>query len=75
MDSQLRPNMLSLCLDGDTELDTNIIISINPGLLLINLGASDAKFTAIEGAMACMQVINDPTSSGIYHAFGYEALY
>ncbi len=68
-------NMLSLCLDGDTELSNNIIISINPGLLLTNLGASDAKFTTQEGAKAFMQVVKDADYSGIYHAFGDEALY
>ena len=68
-------NMLSLCLDGDTELGNNIILSINPGLLLTNLGASDANFTAWEGAKAVMQVVKDADCSGIYHAFGDEALY
>jgi len=68
-------NMLSLCLDGDTELGNNIILSINPGLLLTNLGASDAKFTAREGAKAFMQVVKDADCSGVYHAFGDEAVY
>ncbi len=68
-------NMLSLCLDGDPDLDTNIIMSINPGLLLTNLGASDAQCSAQEGARAVIQVVNDTKESGIYHAFGDEALY
>lgn len=68
-------NMLSLCLEGDTELDKNIIISINPGLLLTKLGASDAKFSAREGAKAFMQVVSAAKNSGLYHAFGDEVWY
>jgi len=68
-------NMLSLCLAGDTELVGNTVISINPGLLLTDLGATDAKYTADEGARAFVQVINDASTGGVYHAFGDEALY
>ena len=68
-------NMLSLCLAGDTELAGDIVISINPGLLLTDLGATEAKYTADEGAKAFMQVINDASTSGVYHAFGDKALY
>ncbi len=68
-------NMLSLCLVGDSELEGLIVISINPGLLLTDCGASDAKHSAEVGAEKFIKVVNNATKSGIYHAFEAEALY
>jgi len=68
-------NMLSLCLAGDPELSDLTVISINPGLLMTDSGAPDAVHTADDGAKAFVEVITRATTSGIYHAFGDEALY
>ncbi|MEN8190930.1 MAG: SDR family NAD(P)-dependent oxidoreductase [Thermodesulfobacteriota bacterium] len=68
-------NMLSLCLQGDEELAGTVIISINPGLLLTDLGASDASHSAEDGARAFIEVVRNADHSGMYHAFGDEALY
>lgn len=68
-------NMLSLCLAGDPELEGLIVISINPGLLLTDCGASDAKQSAELGAENFIQVVNRAATSGMYHAFGDEALF
>lgn len=68
-------NMLSLCLAGDPELEDLIVISINPGLLLTDCGASDAKYSAEVGAERFVKVVNAATRSGMYHAFDDEALF
>ena len=68
-------NMLSLCLANDRELASNRILSINPGLLQTDSGSSDAEYTAEQGAIAVITVIDNAIESGIYHAFGQEALY
>ncbi|MDO6526763.1 SDR family NAD(P)-dependent oxidoreductase [Motilimonas sp. 1_MG-2023] len=68
-------NMLSLSLANDTELSNNVIVSINPGLLQTDSGSSDAKFSAKDGALAFIETIDNAKLSGIYHAFGEEALY
>ncbi len=68
-------NMLSLCLSNDPELFGTKVISLNPGLLLTDSGSSDARHTAKEGAEAFIATVNEANSSGIYHAFGEEALY
>ena len=68
-------NMLALCLAGDPELAELTIVSINPGLLLTDCAASDAEHSAEEGATRCIAIINEAETSGIYHAFGDEALY
>lgn len=68
-------NMLFLCLSNDPELSGATIISINPGLLRTDSGSSDAKYSAREGALALMSVVNEVNSNGIYHSFGEEALY
>lgn len=68
-------NMLSLCMASDPELKDNLVISVNPGLLKTDSGASDASHTASDGALAVISVIANAKSSGIYHAFGGEACY
>lgn len=68
-------NMLSLCMANDPELSGSIVISMNPGLLKTDSGASDASHTAAEGANAFASVVSGATTSGVYHAFGDEAAY
>ncbi len=68
-------NMLSLCLANDSELANAVVLSINPGLLQTDSGSSDAEHTAEQGAIAVITVIDNAIESGIYHAFGQEALY
>ena len=68
-------NMLSLSLSNDFQLDDNIIISINPGLLQTDSGSDDAKYSAKEGALSFISTIQNVNSNGIYHAFGEESLF
>ena len=68
-------NMLSLCLANDPELASSVVLSINPGLLKTDSGSSDAEHSAEQGAAAVIATINQAAESGIYHAFGQEALY
>ncbi len=68
-------NMLSLSLINDSELESAIIISINPGLLQTDSGSDDAEFSAKEGALAFISTIKEVNESGIYHAFDEKALY
>ena len=68
-------NMLSLFMQNDNDLRNAIIMSVNPGLLLTDSGASDAKYTAEEAADKIFNLVNSAKESGIYHTFGDEALY
>ena len=68
-------NMLSICMQNDPDLKKVIIMSVNPGLLLTDSGASDAEHTAEDGAEKIYNLIKHTNKSGIYHAFKGEALY
>ena len=68
-------NMLSLCLSRDPEFEDIIVISLNPGLLKTESGSPEANHSADDGAKAVIDVVDKATASGIYHAFGDEALY
>ena len=68
-------NMLSLCMRNDCDLKNAIIMSVNPGLLLTDSGASDAKYTAEDAADKIFSLVDSVRESGMYHAFGDEALY
>ena len=50
-------------------------MSVNPGLLLTDCGASDAEHTAEDGAERIYHLIQSTKKSGIYHAFEDDALY
>ena len=68
-------NMLSVFMQNDPDLANVIIMSINPGLLLTDLGVSDAEHTAEDGSERIYNLIKSTEKSGIYHAFEGEPLY
>jgi len=68
-------NMLSVCMQNDPDLKGVPIMSVNPGLLLTDCGASDAQHSAEEGADNLFRLTESVNESGIYHAFGHEATY
>jgi NAD(P)-dependent dehydrogenase (short-subunit alcohol dehydrogenase family) len=68
-------NMLSLCMANDPELAGTTVISLNPGLLRTASGSDDASYTAKEGAVKVAEVVSSAGLSGMYHAFGEEAVY
>jgi NAD(P)-dependent dehydrogenase (short-subunit alcohol dehydrogenase family) len=68
-------NMLSVCMAADSSLSGILVASVNPGLVRTSMGTEDAIHSPEEAAIRIAELIRNISSSGIYHAFGQEALY